>query len=95
MKLIGKNILDNAGRIHADAKSQLETWALETEEAEWQNPNDVKERYASVSFLGGGKTVFNIKGNRYRLFTLINYAGKLVLVKKFGTHTEYSKWDLK
>jgi len=38
--------------------------------------------------------VFDIKGNKYRLVTIINYELKIVLVRRIGTHAEYSKWDL-
>ena len=35
--------------------------------------------------------IFNIRGNKYRLVVKVNYPGKIVLVKWFGTHAEYDK----
>ena len=64
----------------------------EAEEAEWDIPLDVKERYPSASIIGGGRVVFNIKGNRYRLDTKISYKNQTVLIKRIGTHAEYDEW---
>jgi len=40
-------------------------------------------------------TIFNIKGNQYRLIVKINYKARILYFKKFLTHTEYDKikWD--
>ena len=39
-------------------------------------------------------TVFNIKGNRYRLITEINYRFQRIYIRHVLTHAEYSrgKW---
>ena len=55
------------------------------------NPQEVKEKYRSASIIGGNKVVFNIKGNKYRLVTRINYRMKIVYIKFIGTHKEYDK----
>jgi mRNA-degrading endonuclease HigB of HigAB toxin-antitoxin module len=39
----------------------------------------------------GGYTVFNIKGNRYRLITKINYKSHVIFIKSVCTHAEYDK----
>ena len=36
-------------------------------------------------------TVFNVKGNKYRLVTLIDYAERVVVVRDVLTHAAYSK----
>lgn len=54
---------------------------------------DVKVHFPSASFLGDSRIVFNIKGNRYRLYVKIAYQSKTILVKEIGTHAEYEKWD--
>lgn len=36
-------------------------------------------------------TVFNIRGNRYRLIALINYSQQMVYVRHVLTHAEYDK----
>lgn len=92
MKVIGKRILFEFSKSHADVASQVSAWLAEAEEAEWSTPNDVKTRYVHASFLSDNRVVFNIKGNKYRIDTKINYQHQIVLVKRIGTHSEYSKW---
>jgi mRNA interferase HigB len=38
-----------------------------------------------------GFTIFNIKGNRYRLITKIDYENRIVYVRELSTHADYSK----
>lgn len=40
---------------------------------------------------GSVATVFNIRGNRYRLITLIDYDLETVSARAFLTHAEYDK----
>lgn len=42
-------------------------------------------------------TIFNVKGNEYRLLTSIDYAGGIVEVLEVPTHAEYDKnlWKAK
>ena len=74
-----------------EIKSQLEAWYDEAKNAEWKNPQEVKKKYGSASIIGGNKVVFNIKGNKYRLMTEINYQMKIVYIRFIGTHKEYDK----
>jgi Uncharacterized protein conserved in bacteria len=92
MKVIGKRILFEFSKSHATVASQVSAWLAEAEEAEWSTPNDVKARYVHASFLSDNRVVFNIKGNKYRIDTKINYQHQIVLVKRIGTHSEYNKW---
>lgn len=40
---------------------------------------------------GRDATVFNIRGNKYRLITAIHYNIQAIYVMRFLTHAEYSK----
>ncbi len=94
MNVIGKKILSKFSDRHADVRGQLSAWLCEAEEADWKCPQDIKQKYASASFLADNIVVFNIKGKDYRLVTKIDYENQIVLIKKIGTHAEYSKWKL-
>jgi mRNA interferase HigB len=50
---------------HADARPWIENWVAELERTQWKTPQDVKNMYASASFLAGNVVIFNVKGNRY------------------------------
>jgi len=42
----------------------------------------------------GGRVVFNIAGNKYRLVVWINYAYRVVYVRFIGTHKQYDQIDV-
>jgi mRNA interferase HigB len=94
MRLLGKPKLGDFARRHADIRSPLEAWICELEAAEWRGPADIKARYPTASFLTENRVIFNIKGNKYRVETKVNYEIDVVLVTWIGTHAEYSKRGL-
>ncbi len=94
MKLIGKLTLQNFIERHVVARSQIESWEAEVEEAEWATPHDLKRRYPQASILKNLNVIFNVCGNKYRLWVKVNYQNRLILVKNIGTHKEYDKWDI-
>lgn len=92
MKLIGKGVLDEFKKSHADVHSQVDSWVAEVEAANWNMPLDIKRRYPKASILANNEVIFDLKGNKYRLLIKVNYEYKVVLVKNAGTHDEYIKW---
>lgn len=94
MKLLGKSILCDFKKKHADSKSDIQSWESEVEEAQWSNPHELKMKYPKASILGNFKVVFNLCWNKYRLLIKVNYKNKIVLAMKIGTHKDYDKWDL-
>jgi mRNA interferase HigB len=94
MKLIGKQILTKFKEQHTETRSQVESWEAEVEEAQWNTPVDLKQRYPKASILKNQHVVFNICWNKYRLLVQVGYKTKIVLVKKIGTHKEYDNWNL-
>ncbi|HEV2223491.1 MAG TPA: type II toxin-antitoxin system HigB family toxin [Candidatus Acidoferrales bacterium] len=94
MKLLGKPALREFVDKHADAGSQIESWEAEVETAKWKTPIDLKQRYPKASLIGNQQVVFNICGNRYRLWVSVAYQTGIVVVKKVGTHKEYDEWEI-
>jgi mRNA interferase HigB len=58
--------------------------------ARWANLAELKADFPSADYVPPF-TVFNVKGNRYRLITLIDYAEQIVVVSDVLTHATYSK----
>jgi mRNA interferase HigB len=83
---------EKAGR--EDSEQPLRSWYQEARQAEWQNPNEVKEQFRSASIVGNNRVVFNICGNKYRLVVKINYVAQWVFIRFVGTHKEYDKIDV-
>ncbi|MEQ9286582.1 MAG: type II toxin-antitoxin system HigB family toxin [Cyclobacteriaceae bacterium] len=93
MRVVAKKMLRDFWEKYADAEEQLKTWYKEASRAKWKNPTDIKEEYARASILKGGRVVFDICGNKYRLMVDINYLRQWVFIRFIGTHTDYDKID--
>jgi mRNA interferase HigB len=94
MKIINRKILVDFKQRHADARKQVDSWEAEASEANWNLPQEIKKRYTSASFLPNSQVVFNIKGNKYRLWVQISYNNLIIFIKNIGTHDEYMKWKI-
>ena len=94
MRVIGKGKIVDFCRKHKDACAQVKAWLSEAENASWHTPQDIKNRYSSVSFLPERIVIFNIRGNHYRLVVKIAFNTQVVQVMWLGTHAEYDrkKW---
>ena len=93
MRIIAKKTLSDFYHRHPAAQPALLAWYEEVHTVNWTSPQDIKNRYPSVSFVGHNRVVFNIKGNTYRLIVAIAYRLKVVYIKFIGTHAEYDNID--
>jgi mRNA interferase HigB len=93
MRIVAKSTLLTFIRNHASAEQALLAWHAEAAKASWKTPQDIKDQYASASFVGKNRVVFNIKGNDFRLIVAIAYRIGVVYIKFVGTHAEYDKVD--
>ncbi len=96
MRVIAKRTLREFWESHpryADARGPLEAWHAETLKAVWATPQDVKTQFRSASILKGGRVVFNVGGNKYRLVVAIDYSRQVCFVKFIGTHKQYDSID--
>jgi mRNA interferase HigB len=91
MTLIGREKLKQFILKHANSRRWLESWLAEIESVKWQEPQDVKKRYAKASFLSDNVVIFDVKGSDYRLEVQVAYKTGKVFVKWVGTHAEYSR----
>ena len=93
MRVIARRSLkafwERAGR--RDAKGPLESWYEEALRREWTSPHAVQLHYATASFVGRNRVVFNIGGNKYRLVVEMQYRAGIAWVKFVGTHAEYDR----
>jgi mRNA interferase HigB len=94
MHVISPKKLKEFWEKHPDSESALREWLKTTEKASWQSIADVRHDYPHADSVGRC-TVFNIKGNHYRLITKIHYHHQTVLVRCVLTHAEYDKSNWK
>lgn len=93
MRVISRKPLNELAERWPDAKAELDAWYHEVEDAEWEDPAQVKQQYGNASILKYSRVVFNICGNKYRLVVKINYPYSIVYVRFAGTHEEYDEID--
>lgn len=90
VRLIAIKNLREAATIYPDVAIVIEDFYQILKAASWQNLEEVKQSFASAEAVGNF-TVFNIKGNRYRLILYINYQKQIAFFKYFLTHAHYDK----
>jgi mRNA interferase HigB len=88
--VISRKALKKAVTRHADLEAPLETWYRHATTAQWQSLTDVRKTYRHADVIGMC-TVFNIKGNEYRLIVWINYRTGRVYIRHVLTHAEYNR----
>lgn len=71
------------------------SWIAEVRAANWETPQDIKNRFVTASFLADNRVIFNIKGNSYRLVVQVRYVNGIVKIENVMTHPEYDKLRLK
>jgi mRNA interferase HigB len=99
MAVLNTRTLNQFVRKHRDAAASIERWMELVQSAEWSSIVDVRKVFPNadgvpVKITGGRTlivTVFNIKGNDYRLITVLDFAAATVIVRDVLTHAEYSK----
>ncbi len=84
-----KKLLDAAG-VHSDLSASLDAWYRIAKRASWDSLEDVQQVFPTADGVGD-YTVFNIKGNNYRLIALILYRSKKVFIRDVLTHAEFDK----
>jgi mRNA interferase HigB len=90
MHLISISKLREDAAQYPGIEKQIQKWYKVTQQAEWQNLEDVRQSFKDADTVGN-LTVFNIKGNAYRLIAGIDYQRQLIYYKYFLTHAEYDK----
>ena len=90
MHVISRKKLKEAAARHADLEGPLDAWFRIAQKAEWGSLTDVGKTFSSADAVGKW-TVFNIKGNQYRLIAEINYVFGRVYIRRVLTHAEYDR----
>ncbi len=93
MRVIAVGALRAFWERHPDSEQPLKAWYGEAKHAAWSTPQDIRHHYASASFVGRNRVVFNIKGNDCRLIVAVAYRFQAVYIKFLGTPAEYDRID--
>ena len=90
MHVISRRRLKEAASRHRDLGVPLDIWFRIAKKAMWKTLSDVRKTFSSADAVEKW-TVFNIKGNRYRLIAEINYLSGRVYIRHVLTHAEYDR----
>jgi mRNA interferase HigB len=92
--VISRKKLLEAARTHSDLSEPLDAWYRISKKAQWKSWMEIRRMFPSADAVEEF-TVFNIKGNAYRLITEINYTTGRIFLRHVLTHAEYDRQDWK
>src|SRR5258708_13888679 len=96
MIVIGTDIVETYFKSRAGhrgikaARTQYDAWLAIAEAADWKTPEEPKKAHPKASILKGGRVVFNIKANDFRLFALVQYLDGILMFRFFGSRGKYN-----
>jgi mRNA interferase HigB len=91
MHVITRRRLQAFWEQHPDAEVPLRAWLAILRQKRYEGPHEVRRDFASASFLGQWRTVFNIGGNKYRLVVDMRYELGRVYIRDILTHADYTR----
>ena len=94
MRIISRKALMEFWERHPDARVPLESWYRTVKHASWRNIAEVRKVFPNAD-AAGVCTIFNIKGNHYRLIAAIHYNLQRVFIRHVLTHAEYNRGSWK
>lgn len=90
MHVLNRKVLDDAKKTHGDLGAPLSRWLTIAMNATWRNLTEVRQTFRDTDCVNG-VTIFNIKGNSYRLYADVNYEAQTIFLRGLETHAQYSK----
>ena len=96
MRIITRSTLYGYAKKHPDAHDSINGWANVVKNAKCNNYDDFRKLRAGMEYVGNKRFVCNIKNGYYRLIVaIIPKRLHKVYIRKFLTHTEYSRLSKK
>lgn len=89
MRLIDRKRLIQAGVQYPQAKVPLQDWYTIMKQVKATNLVELRKTYPHADQVGKA-TMFNIKGNDFRLISSIHYNTQTLYILEVLTHAEYS-----
>ncbi len=99
MRIITNRSITRCWNKYSDAKSSLAIWEERMCETKFTNHETLKCVFPNADYIPNQffkhLTIFNIKGNEYRLAADVFFNSGHVFIKWFGKHADYEKIDFK
>ncbi len=94
MRVISKSAWRDAVAADPSLGGPISQWYKVASLASWHSQTDLRKVYPHADFVDP-YTVFNIKGNSYRLVVKVEYRWQTIFVKHVLTHDEYTRGNWK
>jgi mRNA interferase HigB len=95
VRIIKEKFLKAAAKAHPTATEWLELWRATVRLSAWSNINEVRKLYPTADLVAVKSkrvvTVFNVRGNRFRLVVAFHFKSQKVFTLRFMTHSEYDR----
>jgi mRNA interferase HigB len=91
MHVITYSRLREFARSHPGAEAPLYAWYHIVKRKAYRNSHEVRSDFGGADFIGKGRVVFDIGGNKYRLVVKMEYKWGKVFIRHIVTHTEYDR----
>lgn len=88
--MLGIEVVDKAIRTHRDLAKPVAAWLVIAKASNWKSLHELRLTWRNTDSVKG-QTIFNTKGNKYRLIAIVNYSSQTMIVKDVLTHAEYSE----
>jgi mRNA interferase HigB len=89
MVIITMRVLNEFADIYADAENALNHWVDIVKTSDWRNGAELRKTFRDADFVGNNRWVFNLRGNRYRIVSMIFFSKRTIFIRFIGTHSEY------
>jgi mRNA interferase HigB len=90
LHVISRKMLLQVAQEHSDLGPPLDAWYRIAKKAQWRSLEDVRKVLPTADSVGRF-TVFNVKGNAFRLIVEINYRTGRLFVRHILTHAAYDR----
>jgi mRNA interferase HigB len=90
VQILGRGKLADFARRHATSRKRLAAWEKAVQAADWKNLVELKATFGSADLVDD-EIVFDIGGNNFRLWAIVDFKAQTVLVTDVQTHSEYSR----
>lgn len=99
MRIISRRSLTECWKAHPDCKTSLSIWEERISYSECKDHKELLMYFPDADYIPNKNfkhlTIFNIKGNQYRLAVDIFFNTGHVYMKWFGKHADYDFVDFK
>lgn len=92
VEIIKIELVHKFARRHPLSRVPLNRWVQIVSKSRWNSLSEVKDTDPAGDYVKGF-VVFDIRGNEYRLITVIQYMTQQIIIRHVFTHPEYDRWQ--